>query len=173
MIISDNNIFLASGLVSNTDFAFINPASVDLRLGSLFKKIKSVGPSGVVDTADLSAVSYKEWCSDFLIIEPGILYLASTVESVHLPLDLVGIVSGKSSLARLGVSVHATAGFVDPGFEGEITLEISVVGKYPVKVYAGQRIAQISFTQTTQAVSRGYEKTGRYQGQKGPTESRL
>ena len=100
------------------------------------------------------------------VLKPGALYLASTVERIGAH-KLVPILNGKSSLGRLGISVHVTAGFCDVGFFGTVTLEITVV--HPVVVYAGMRIGQISFQEVVVEI-KPYE--GRYQGQQGPTESR-
>lgn len=106
-----------------------------------------------------------------LILRPGDFILASTHETVRLSPAVAARVEGKSSLGRLGVAVHITAGFIDPGFQGQITLEIANLAPVKVILYPGMPIAQIVFEPVSQP-ERDYSKTGHYQGQTGPTESR-
>jgi dCTP deaminase len=109
------------------------------------------------------------------ILHPGEFVLGSTVERVALPNDLVGRLEGKSSLGRLGLLIHSTAGFVDAGWDGQLTLELSNVANLPITLYAGMKIGQISFMQMTTPAEQPYG-TGRlgskYQGQRGPRPSR-
>ncbi len=104
------------------------------------------------------------------ILHPGEFVLGSTVERVAIPDDLVARLEGKSSLGRLGLLIHSTAGYIDPGFEGTITLELSNVARLPIAIYPGMPIGQISFLQMTTPVDRPYR--GKYGGQEGPTASR-
>jgi dCTP deaminase len=103
------------------------------------------------------------------ILHPGEFVLGSTVERVALPDDLVARLEGKSSLGRLGLLIHSTAGYIDPGFDGTITLELSNVARLPISIYPGMAIGQISFLQMTTPVER--PDRGKYQGQSGPTAS--
>jgi len=110
-----------------------------------------------------------------VILHPGEFVLGSTSERVALPDDLTARVEGKSSLGRLGLLIHSTAGFVDPGFDGRITLELSNVANLPITIYPGMKIGQISFLRMTTAADNPYGSaaTGsKYQGQLGPTPSR-
>lgn len=111
-----------------------------------------------------------------LEIEPGGFWLASTVETVHIPTDLVGQLNGKSSWARQGLIVHTTAGFIDPGFRGQITLELANVGKEGIWLEAGMAICQLVFFQMTSPAERPYGTNGlgsHYMGQQGPTSARV
>ena len=109
------------------------------------------------------------------ILHPGEFVLGSTSERVSLPNDLTARVEGKSSLGRLGLLIHSTAGFVDPGFDGHITLELSNVANLPITIYPGMKIGQISFLRMTTPADNPYGSaaTGsKYQNQRGPTPSR-
>ena len=107
-------------------------------------------------------------------LHPGDFWLASTVETVHIPTDLVAQVNGKSSHARRGLIIHQTAGFIDPGFKGQITLELSNASMCSIKLTASMKICQLVFTQMTSPADRPYGSAGlgsHYQGQKGPTRA--
>src|SRR5262249_26491807 len=109
------------------------------------------------------------------ILHPGALVLGSTLERIRLPDDLVARLEGKSSLGRLGLLIHSTAGFIDPGWDGHVTLELSNVANLPITIYHGMKIGQLSFVQMTEpaATPYGSDSTGwRYKGQRGPTASR-
>jgi dCTP deaminase len=109
------------------------------------------------------------------ILHPGEFVLGSTRERVTLPDDLVARLEGKSSLGRLGLLIHSTAGFIDPGFDGHVTLELSNVANLPITIYDGMKIGQISFMRMTEPARAPYgsDTTGsKYQGQRGPTPSR-
>ncbi|NBW73752.1 MAG: dCTP deaminase, partial [Microbacteriaceae bacterium] len=109
------------------------------------------------------------------ILHPGEFVLASTYEVITLPDDIAGRLEGKSSLGRLGLLTHSTAGFIDPGFSGHITLELSNVANLPVKLYPGMKIGQLCFFQLSSASETPYgsaKYNSRYQGQRGPTASR-
>lgn len=110
-----------------------------------------------------------------LLLGPGGFWLASTVETVQIPTDLVAVVNGKSSLARLGLSIHQTGGFIDPGFRGQVTLELVNSGKDHIRLKPGQPICQLVFMQMDGPADRPYGSTGlgsHYMGQRGPTPSR-
>jgi len=107
------------------------------------------------------------------ILHPGEFVLAVTLERVEVPADLVGRLDGKSSLGRLGLIVHSTAGFVDPGFKGRLTLELTNVANLPVTLYYGMPVSQISFSRLTTPADKPYGSAGsKYQGQTGPEPSR-
>lgn len=140
------------------DPALVQPASVDVLLGDTFidQDIPGTGKFP-------------------LLLYPGRFILASTVEYFEIPDDLVGRLEGKSSLGRLGLSIHATAGFVDPGFRGQLTLELSNVSSRPIQLTAGMKIAQMSFHRLESACRKPYghpDLGSKYQGQTGPTVSR-
>ena len=110
------------------------------------------------------------------VLEPGEFILANTIENVELPADVVARLEGKSSLGRLGLMVHATAGYVDPGFKGQLTLEISNVARARISIFYGMKIGQISFLRLTTPAENPYGSGtlgSKYQGQLGPTPSRL
>jgi dCTP deaminase len=160
------------------DESAIQPASVDLRLSQDFRVFK-VSSRGYVDVRhpldDLTeALTIGE--SEPFVLQPGTFCLGSTVETITLPDDIVARVDGKSSLGRLGLLVHATAGYVDPGWTGRLTLELSNQSQMPIALYHNMRIAQISFYTMTTPVDRPYgsaELGSKYQGQTGPTPSRI
>jgi dCTP deaminase len=109
------------------------------------------------------------------VLHPGEFVLGSTLERVRLPDDLVARLEGKSSLGRLGLLIHSTAGFIDPGWDGHVTLELSNVANLPITIYHGMKIGQVSFMQLTEPTSTPYGASSlgsKYQGQRGPTPSR-
>ena len=109
------------------------------------------------------------------ILHPGEFVLGSTLERVRLPDDLVARLEGKSSLGRLGLLIHSTAGFIDPGFDGHVTLELSNVANLPITIYHAMKIGQLSFMQLSEPTSTPYGSDSlgsKYQGQRGPTPSR-
>lgn len=157
----------------------IGPSSVDLRLGYEFgvlntRKIEKI------DTKDMEKYSdymKKEMHSseEGIIVHPGEFILGSTLERVKVPDNLVARVEGRSSYGRLGIIVHATAGYVDPGFEGDITLEIQNLGNAPVKLYPEERVCQIVFETMLSEAENPYgdKQDNKYMGQTGATSSRL
>lgn len=161
------------------DEAAIQPASVDLRLDRQFRIFRATTRPFVdvrVPVDDLTELVTVRRKGEPFIIQPGTFCLGSTVETVTLPDDLVARIDGKSSLGRLGLLVHATAGYVDPGWTGKLTLELSNQSQMPIALYYGMRIAQISFLRLTTPVERPYGSLGlgsKYQGQTGPTASRI
>ncbi|MCH7616602.1 MAG: dCTP deaminase [Chloroflexi bacterium] len=160
------------------DDSAVQPASVDLRLSGSFRVFRGTSKpfidvrQPVDDLTELIQISAEEP----FVIQPGTFFLGSTLETITLPDDIVGRVDGKSSLGRLGLLVHATAGYVDPGWTGTLTLELSNQSQMPIALYLGMRIAQISFQRLSTAVDRPYgspELGSKYQGQTGPTPSRI
>ncbi len=157
----------------------IQPASIDLRLGSTFITYRAPAVS-CIDPRDQEAF---ERITDLMrvgdegfVLQSGDFALGSTFERVRIPKHLVGRVEGRSSIGRLGVVVHATAGFIDPGFEGQITLELSNLGRCAVKVYPGMRISQLVLHTMTSPSERPYghrSRLSKYQGQLGPVASRI
>lgn len=157
----------------------IQPASVDLRLDRTFV-VYQVTHVPYVDPFEQETLDrYTEEVNikdgDGFILHPNEFALGSTKERVEIPADLVGRVEGRSSIGRLAVVVHATAGFVDPGFQGHITLELSNLGNVPVKLYPDMRISQIVFheTKSPAELPYGQERGSKYQSQNKPTPSRL
>ena len=155
----------------------IQPSSIDLRVDSEFRVFNNhLYPYIDVRDAqpDLTESITVEPDQPF-ILHPGEFVLGSTLEKVTLPRDLVARIEGKSSLGRLGLLVHATAGFVDAGFSGWLTLELSNVANLPIAIYPEMKIGQLAFFQLDQEASRAYgdaELGSKYQGQRGPTASR-
>ena len=155
----------------------IQPASVDLHLDRSFRVFR-ITRRPYVDVRepmdDLTEIVELQDDEPF-IVQPGTFVLGTTLETVTLPEDLVARVDGKSSLGRLGLLVHATAGYVDPGWTGKLTLELSNQSQMPIALYCGMKIAQISFLRMSTPVERPYGSPGlgsKYQGQTGPTPSR-
>lgn len=149
----------------------VEPASVDLHLGDEFK-VAQQADIGIVDAArgDDSSIGYQE--VGHYTVYPETLVLATTKERVEIPDDMVAHVLGRSSLGRLGLSVHQTAGYIDPGFNGEITLELSNHGPLPVRLDEGLRICQIVFEELSSEAEEPYGHEGsQYQEQSGATPS--
>jgi dCTP deaminase len=148
----------------------IQPASIDLQVASDFR-ILDPDASGVIDPKRKHDYTRPQHCTDAKFTIPADrLVLVSTVQKVVIPPYLVGVVDGKSSLARLGLKVHYTAGYIDPGFRGYITLELE--SKYPFVIHVGMDICQIRFHALQSECERSYGESGRYQDQEGATPSR-
>ncbi|WXG45681.1 MAG: dCTP deaminase [Candidatus Atabeyarchaeum deiterrae] len=158
----------------------IQPSSVDLRLGDTFRLFKPsekayIDPINDRDLEKYTEVIKVEEGKPF-ILHPFEFVLASTIERVKLPDYLVGRLEGRSSLGRIAVVIHATAGFVDSCFDGHLTLEMSNVGKLPVALYPGQRICQVVFEKLSSPSERPYghpDRESKYQHQQGPEPSRI
>jgi dCTP deaminase len=155
----------------------IQPASIDLRLASSFvafraSRLACLDPRNIPDDAT-ERIEVPD--GDSFVLHPGDFVLGATVERVKIPADLVARVEGRSSLGRLAIVVHATAGFIDPGFEGQITLELSNLGRTAVKLYPGMRISQIVLHEMRSPAERPYgsARGSKYQGQAGPVVSRI
>ena len=159
------------------DAAMLQPSSIDVRLDRFFRvfdnhKYPHIDPA--VEQADLTREVEPEGDEPF-VLHPGEFVLGSTYEVVTLPDDIAARVEGKSSLGRLGLLTHATAGFVDPGFSGHVTLELANVATLPIKLYPGMKIGQLCFFRLSSSSQHPYgsQKYGsRYQGQRGPTPSK-
>jgi len=180
MVLSDRSIreALAAGhiTIDPLDESCIQPSSVDLHVDRYFRLFRN-HTSRVIDVREdqEDLTELVDVGEDPLILHPGEFVLGSTTEKVTLPADLVARLEGKSSLGRLGLLIHSTAGFVDAGWDGHLTLELSNVANLPITVYPGMKIGQISFLRMTTAADHPYgsSKTGsKYQGQRGPTPSR-
>jgi dCTP deaminase len=154
----------------------IQPSSVDLRVASAFRVFANHRTAFIDVRADQELTERVEVTDDEpFILHPGEFVLGSTHERVTLPDDLVARIEGKSSLGRLGLLVHATAGFIDAGFSGYLTLELSNVANLPIAIYPGMKIGQLAFFQLDRPAERPYgsaELGSKYQGQEGPTASR-
>jgi len=159
------------------DESAIQPSSIDVRVDSLFRVFRN-HTAGVIDVKqDMSGLAELVEIPDdgVFMLHPGEFVLGSTLERVTVPDDLVARIDGKSSLGRLGLLIHSTAGFVDPGWDGNITLELANVASLPITIYPGMRIGQLSFMHMTSPAERPYGKGAhgsKYHGQRGPTPSR-
>ena len=182
MVLSDRTIKeeIARGriVIEPLDQSCIQPASVDVHLDRRLLVFRSWRYPFYIDVKknleDLTEIVQIEEENPFFL-QPGEFVLASTVENITLPDDIVGRLEGKSSLGRIGLLIHSTAGYVDPGWQGRLTLELSNVAKLPITLYYGMKIGQISFLRLTAAAERLYgdESLGsKYQGQVEPTASR-
>jgi len=155
----------------------IQPASVDLRLGNLFRVFRNAQVPYIdvkQDYPDLTELVEIDDERPF-ILHPGEFALAITHERVTLPNTIVGRLEGKSSLGRLGLLIHSTAGYVDPGWDGALTLELSNVANLPITLYWKMKVSQISFLRLTEPAEHPYgsrEAGSKYQGQVGPTPSK-
>jgi dCTP deaminase len=157
----------------------VQPASVDLRLGREFLEfqhanIPCIHPNSEQEVDEYVDETHVEEGGEY-ILHPGDFVLGTTVERVAIPDDLIAHVEGRSSLGRLAIVVHATAGLCDPGFSGKITLELSNLGTAPVALTPGMRISQLTFTELKTAAQRPYgeERGSKYQNQSGPQASKI
>jgi dCTP deaminase len=181
VLLSDRDIRaeLGSGRVLLDPFepAMVQPSSVDVRLDRYFRlfdnhKYAVIDPSQ--DQPGLTRLVETDGDEAF-VLHPGEFVLASTYETVTLPDDVAARLEGKSSLGRLGLLTHSTAGFIDPGFSGHVTLELSNVATLPITLWPGMKIGQLCFFRLSSAAEHPYGSAvhgSRYQGQRGPTASR-
>src|SRR5579859_2210612 len=181
MLLSDRDIRAAVDagrlVLEPWDADLVQPSSVDVRLDRYFRVFNNsqythIDPS--VQQDDLTSLVEPESDTPF-VLHPGEFVLGSTLEIVTLPDDLAGRLEGKSSLGRLGLLTHSTAGFIDPGFSGHITLELSNVANLPIKLYPGMKIGQLCLFRLSSPAEHPYgsDRYGsRYLGQRGPTPSR-
>ena len=179
MILSDRTIReqIEAGriVIDPFDPACVQPSSVDLHVDAEFRVFRNnrypfIDVKQAQDLTELVEVKPDEP----FILHPGEFVLGSTLERVAIPDDLVARLEGKSSLGRLGLLIHSTAGYVDPGWDGYLTLELSNVANLPITIYPGMKIGQISFFRLTTAAETPYGSAGnKYQGQRGPTASRI
>jgi dCTP deaminase len=157
----------------------LGPSSLDLRLGYEFgvletRKLKCIDTKKMDQYSDLKN-SKEATAEDGIVVHPGEFVLGSTLETLNVPNNLVARIEGRSSYARLGLIPHAAAGFVDPGFEGQITLEIQNLGNVPITIYPEDRICQVVYETMTSEAENPYgdKKDSKYMGQSGATGSRL
>jgi dCTP deaminase len=181
MVLSDRTIrrLLEEGRIGIDpyDDGLLQPSSVDVRVDRFFRVFRNSRypfidvKEPMEDLTELVEAGGEEP----FILHPGEFVLGSTLERVTLPDDLVARLEGKSSLGRLGLLIHSTAGFVDPGWDGHVTLELSNVANLPITIYYGMKIGQLSFVQLTEPAESPYGTSAlgsKYQGQQGPTPSR-
>ncbi len=181
MLLSDGDLRkeLAAGRLGLEPFdeAMVQPSSIDVRLDRFFRVFNNtrythIDPRQQQD--DLTTMVEADDDAPF-VLHPGEFVLGSTFETVSLPDDLAGRLEGKSSLGRLGVITHSTAGFIDPGFSGHITLELSNVANLPITLWPGMKIGQLCLFRLSSAAENPYGSSAagsRYQNQRGPTPSR-
>jgi len=182
MILSDASILeeIAAGriVIDPFDPTCVQPSSVDLHVDARFRVFANSRYPYIdvrremPDLTELVEVGPGEP----FILHPGEFVLGSTAERVRIPDDLVARLEGKSSLGRLGLLIHSTAGYVDPGWDGYLTLELSNVANLPITIYPGMKIGQVSFFRLSGPAARPYGSEGtrsKYQGQRGPTPSRF
>ena len=181
MILSDRSILEAINngriIIEPFDKECLQPSSVDLHLDHRFLVFKNHTLGHIDVRKDLSNLTQEVSSSDDdpFMLHPGEFVLGSTSERVAVPEDLVARLEGKSSLGRLGLLIHSTAGYVDAGWDGQLTLELSNVSNLPITLYPGMKIGQISFVQMTTPAERPYgasELGSKYKGQEGPKASR-
>lgn len=181
MLLSDRDIQaeVAAGRVVLTPYedTMVQPSSVDVRLDRFFRVFENhryphIDPAS--EQPDLTRL-VETTGEDAFVLHPGEFVLASTYEAVSLPHDVAARLEGKSSLGRLGLLTHSTAGFIDPGFSGHVTLELSNVATLPIMLWPGMKVGQLCFFRLSSPAQHPYgsDKHGsRYQGQRGPTPSR-
>jgi dCTP deaminase len=159
------------------DRACVQPSSIDVKIGNLFRVFRN-HTSAVIDVKQnleelTELITIPE--DGVFMLHPGEFVLGSTLERIAVPDDLVARIEGKSSLGRLGLIIHSTAGFIDAGFDGHVTLELTNIATLPITLYPLMKIGQVSFMRMTTPADQPYGKgaTGsKYQGQRGPTPSR-
>jgi dCTP deaminase len=181
MVLSDRTIkrLLDEGRIGIDpyDETLLQPSSLDVRVDRFFRVFRNSRYPyiDVKEPMDGLTELVEVKPDDALILHPGEFVLGSSYELIGIPADLAARLEGKSSLGRLGLLTHSTAGFLDPGFRGHVTLELSNVANLPITLYPGMRIGQIAVFQLTTAADRPYGSAGmnsKYQGQRGPTPSR-
>jgi dCTP deaminase len=181
VVLSDRSIKseIAAGriLIEPFDESLVQPSSVDVRVDRKFRVFHNARypyidvRKPMDDLTELVEITGE----DPFVLHPGEFVLGQTLESITLPNDIVARLEGKSSLGRLGLLIHSTAGFIDPGWDGHVTLELSNVANLPITIYVGMKIGQLSFVQLSEPAERPYGTEGigsKYQGQRGPTPSR-
>lgn len=171
MILSDKSIhkYLQSGelVIDPIEAGQVQPASVDIRLGSSFLKLDENNFEAMTLTDEIKYVSMEV---DEIVIPSNSFLLATTMEYIKLPCNLTAFVEGRSSIGRMGLFIQ-NAGWVDPGFEGEITLELYNANRLPIRLEKGRRICQLVFAQMDQTAGHPYQ--GKYQGQRSAVGSRI
>ena len=181
MLLSDNDLRkeLESGRLGLDPFdpAMLQPSSIDVRLDRYFRVFDNSRYTHIdpMQQQDELTTLVEPVGEEPFVLHPGEFVLGSTFEAVSLPDDIAGRLEGKSSLGRLGLLTHSTAGFIDPGFSGHITLELSNVANLPITLWPGMKIGQLCLFQLSSPAEHPYGSTqagSRYQGQRGPTPSR-
>jgi len=181
VLLSDRDILaeIDAGRVALDPYeeSMIQPSSIDVRLDKFFRVFDNHKYPHIDPAEDQSDLTRQVEVSgdDAFILHPGEFVLGSTYEYVTLPDDVAARLEGKSSLGRLGLMTHSTAGFIDPGFQGHITLELANVATLPIKLYPGMKIGQLCFFRLPSPAENPYGSAkygSRYQGQRGPTASR-
>ncbi len=180
MVLSDRTIrrLLDEGRIEIEpyDESLLQPSSVDVRVDRYFRVFHNARyPFIDVREPQEDLTELVKIDDEPFILHPGEFVLGSTLERIRLPDDLVARLEGKSSLGRLGLLIHSTAGFIDPGWDGHVTLELSNVANLPITIYHGMKIGQLSFVQLSEPAESPYGSGSlgsKYQGQKGPTPSR-
>lgn len=181
VLLSDRDIKaqIAAGRIGldPLDLGMVQPSSIDVRLDRFFRLFDNHKYPYIDPAEDQPELTHllEVAPDEAFILHPGEFALASTFELVTLPDDVAARLEGKSSLGRLGLLTHSTAGFIDPGFSGHVTLELSNVATLPIKLWPGMKIGQLCFFQTSSAAEHPYGSSvysSRYHGQRGPTASR-
>jgi dCTP deaminase len=181
MVLSDHSLReqldAGSIIIEPYDEQCVQPSSIDVKVSNLFRVFRN-HTAGIIDVKeDMENLTELVTVADdgVFMLHPGEFVLGSTLERVVVPNDLVARIEGKSSLGRLGLLIHSTAGFIDAGFDGHVTLELANVASLPITIYPQMRIGQISFLQMTTPADNPYgsgAKGSKYQGQRGPTPGR-
>ena len=181
MVLSDRTIrrLLGEGRIGIEPYEeeLLQPSSVDVRVDRLFRVFRNSRYPFIDVKQEMEELTelVEVEPDEAFILHPGEFVLGSTLERITLPDDLVARLEGKSSLGRLGLLIHSTAGFIDPGWDGHVTLELSNVANLPITIYYGMKIGQLSFVQLSEPAEHPYgtgELGSKYQGQMGPTPSR-
>lgn len=149
----------------------LQPASIDVKLDRFFRVFDNHAADAIDPNEPGVEITREVEIDEWFVLHPGEFVQGQTLEEIALPDDIVARIEGKSTLGRVGLIVHSTAGFVDPGFHGTLTLELSNLTRLPIRLYYGMFIAQISFVWMSSAAERPYH--GKYQGQTRPTPSRF
>ncbi len=181
VILSDRDLLAeinkGSIIIDPFDPACVQPSSIDVKVSNLFRVFRNHSAAVLDVKKDLTDLTELVEVADgeAFMLHPGEFVLGSTLERVAVPSHLVARVEGKSSLGRLGLVIHSTAGFIDAGFDGHVTLELANLANLPITLYPGMKIGQISFITMTSPADKPYGSGAhgsKYQGQRGPTPSR-
>lgn len=179
MVLSDHDIraYIKSGKIKIDPLKdeHIRPAAIDLTLHENFRVFRNNSHTHIDVKKEFDVTELVRAQKDgSIIIHPREFILGSTKEVITLPSDLIGLLEGRSSLGRIGIIVHATASFVQPGFSGYLTFEMSNISNMPIKLYAGMRVAQLAFLKMSSPVEVNYgANVNKYQDQEPPTASRI
>lgn len=164
-------------VVEPFDETCIQPSSIDVKIGNDFRVFRNHTAKVIDVKQDMTSLTELVEIPDdgVFVLHPGEFVLASTMERIGVPVDMVARIDGKSSLGRLGLIIHSTAGFIDPGFDGHITLELTNIATLPITLYPRMKVGQVSFMMMTTAADKPYGSGAfgsKYHGQRGPTPSR-